>query len=185
MKPAVLIIDMQKDFFRKERLLQKKNSLISNINSLAAVARDYHIPVIWVRQEMKADLSDAPLNARKAEVSFVVEGTEGSQLLEGMHKEQSDREIIKKRYSPFYETGLHDLLKQLHVDTLILAGINTHACVRMAAIDAFQRDYEVILATDCADSYDEEHHNVSVTYLSRSIAQVMTNEEIRRAIQAV
>jgi nicotinamidase-related amidase len=33
-----------------------------------------------------------------------------------------------------------------------LAGINTHACIRTAAIDAFQRDYDVILAGDCIAS---------------------------------
>ena len=49
----------------------------------------------------------------------------------------------------------------------------------MAAIDAYQRDWEVILAADCVGSYDQEHHEISLRYMKGKIASVMTNEEIR------
>jgi len=49
----------------------------------------------------------------------------------------------------------------------------------MTAIDAYQRDWQVILAADCVDSYDREHHEISLRYMSGKIASVMTNEEIR------
>jgi nicotinamidase-related amidase len=44
------------------------------------------------------------------------------------------------------------------VDALIAAGINTHACICATAIDAYQRDFPVIVASDCIDSYDRQHH---------------------------
>ena len=62
------------------------------------------------------------------------------------------------------------MLKKLNPDTLILAGINTHACIRMTAIDAYQRDWEVILAADCVGSYDQEHHEVSLRHMRENIA---------------
>ena len=179
MKIALLIIDMQKDYFGSEKLQSCKASLIANINSLALIARSKTIPVIWVRQEMKADMSNASIGDRKEGRPFVVTGTEGAQLLDVLQKQKDDYEIIKTRYSPFYQTELEDLLKKLGIDTLILSGINTHACVRMAAIDGYERDYNIILATDCANSYDEEHHRVSVKYLTQRIARPMTNEEIK------
>ena len=60
----------------------------------------------------------------------------------------------------------------------MLAGINTHACVRTTAIDAYQRDWPVIVAADCVDSYDREHHEISLRYMKGSIASVLTNSEI-------
>jgi isochorismate hydrolase len=72
----------------------------------------------------------------------------------------------------------------LRPDGLIFAGINTHACIRMAAIDAYQRDWEVILAANCVDSYDREHHEISLRYMKDKIASVMTNEEIQRMLAA-
>jgi bifunctional isochorismate lyase/aryl carrier protein len=94
----------------------------------------------------------------------------------------SDPVVIKKRYSAFYGTTLDGILTGLNPDGLILAGINTHACIRMAAIDAYQRDWEVILAADCVDSYDREHHDISLRYMNGKIASVMSNEEIRRML---
>ena len=71
-----------------------------------------------------------------------------------------------------YKTNLEDLLRDLAVEELILAGINTHACIRMAAIDAYQHDLEVIIARDCVASHDAEHHEVTLRYLNLEIAQV-------------
>jgi maleamate amidohydrolase len=48
--------------------------------------------------------------------------------------------IIKKRYSGFYGTTLDETLARLAPDAIILAGINTHACIRTTAVDAYQRD---------------------------------------------
>jgi isochorismate hydrolase len=67
-------------------------------------------------------------------------------------------------------------------DPVILAGINTHACIRMTAIDAYQRDWKIVLAADCVDSYDREHHDISMKYMKDKIATIMTNREIRLAL---
>jgi isochorismate hydrolase len=37
----------------------------------------------------------------------------------------------------------------------------------------------VVLAADCVDSYDREHHDISLRYMKGKIASVMNNDEIR------
>jgi isochorismate hydrolase len=86
--------------------------------------------------------------------------------------------VIKKRYSAFFGTCLEEILRQIQPDSLILAGINTHACIRTTAIDAYQRDWPLILASDCIDSYDREHHNITMKYMKDKMAKVLTNDEI-------
>lgn len=169
---------MLQDFFHEGRLLTNKNKLVANINELTRFGRDHHIPIIWVRQEFKENLSDAFLADRKAGRKITIENTPGSKLLPELAIDATDHTIIKKRYSAFFNTNLDQLLAQLNADLLIFAGINTHACIRVSVIDAYQRDYEVILAADCIDSYDEEHHNISVNYLTKTIASAKTNKEI-------
>jgi isochorismate hydrolase len=93
--------------------------------------------------------------------------------------------IVKKRYSAFFGTDLDRVLAKLMPDAIILAGINTHGCIRMTAIDAYQRDWPVVLARDCVGSYDEEHHAVTLRYLHGKIAEVMTNDEIRAALPSL
>jgi isochorismate hydrolase len=76
------------------------------------------------------------------------------------------------------------MLNRLRPDVLILAGVNTHACVRVTAIDAYQRDWRIIVAADCVDSYDREHHDISMKYMKDKIATVMTNQEVRSTFAA-
>ncbi len=181
MKSAIVIVDLLEDFFKEDRkrLKEHRETLVNNVNKLVKEARNKNIPIIWIRQEYKADLSDAPLRNRKSNIPITIENTEGSQILSELDRAKSDYEVIKKRYSAFFNTNLDELLKKLGIDTVIVLGINTHACVRMTAIDAYQRDYEVILALDCINSYDGEHHRVTLEYLtSRGIATAKTNTEI-------
>ena len=108
-----------------------------------------------------------------------VEGTPGAQLDHRLDVRAADVLIIKKRYSAFFQTDLDELLRSLGVDTLILTGVNTHACIRTTAIDAYQRDMEVIFASDCIGSYDEEHARISMRYMDGKIGQARTNHEIQ------
>jgi len=182
MKPALLIIDVLQEFFDTGRLEEHRGNLVAYINELIDFAREKEIPIIWVRQEFKEDLSDAFLSMRKGNFKSCIENTPGAQILPELNQQDKDFVVIKKRYSAFFKTNLDEILENLNIDTLILAGVNTHACVRMAAIDGYQRDYEVILATDCIDSYDEEFHRVSLRYLSRSISILMNNQGIKDTI---
>ncbi|MCZ8486889.1 isochorismatase family protein [Vibrio lentus] len=49
----------------------------------------------------------------------------------------------------------------------ISLGVNTHACVK-SAIDAYQRDYHLLLAKECIDSYDQGCHDESFGYMVNS-----------------
>ncbi|MBC7666754.1 MAG: cysteine hydrolase, partial [Caulobacter sp.] len=90
----------------------------------------------------------------------------------------ADLEVVKKRFSMFFQTGLDALLRQLGTDQVILAGVNTHACIRMAAIGAYQRDLEVIIVGECVASRDVRHHDVTLDYLDGGVARVLTLKEL-------
>ncbi len=66
-----------------------------------------------------------------------VAGTDGCTILSELDCQPGDHEIVKKRYSMFFRTNMDSLLAELGANRLVLAGVNTHACVRTAAIDAF------------------------------------------------
>jgi len=176
-KPALIVIDMLNDFLERWQPAARE-SLIRSVNELTSQVREQGGPVIWVRQEFAADLSDAFLDLRSKKIQITIRGTHGCEIAAELNVAPSDAVVIKKRYSAFYGTNLEDILSRLGVDCLILAGINTHACIRTTAIDAYQRDWPVIIASDCVDSYDREHHEISLRYMKGSIAVVLTNSEI-------
>jgi nicotinamidase-related amidase len=180
-RPALLVIDMLNDFLDRWELL-RRDALIRSINELVRMMREASLPVIWVRQEFEADLSDAYLEMRRNGIRTAIKGTSGAQIDAKLDVVSSDRIVIKKRYSAFFGTPLDAMLAGLKPDGLIVAGINTHACIRTTVIDAYQRDWELILATDCVDSYDSEHHRVTMSYLANKIAAPMTNRQIRELL---
>lgn len=178
-----LIIDMLNDFFRQHpRLAEQRTHLVASINMLIESFRQHDQPIFWVRQEFAPDLHDAFIEMRKQNLHVTIAGTDGCELLPELDYRPTDKLIVKKRYSAFFGTDLEATLKNVGPDLLVVAGINTHACVRTTVIDAYQRDYEVVVATECIASYDEAHHEMTKRYLDGAIAQLLPNREIVRML---
>jgi len=180
-RACLIVIDMLCDFLdRWDEAARDK--IIVQTNALISAFRQHGHPIIWVRQEFRADLSDAFLEMRDKQISITIEGTRGAEIHPDLRQQPGDVVILKKRYSAFFNTNLDQTLSELHPSVLVLAGINTHACIRMAAIDAYQRDYRVIIATDCTGSHDDEHARISLTYMQDRIARLSSNTGIISAL---
>ena len=111
-----------------------------------------------------------------------IEGTPGEKLVPGLETEPQDRVVKKTRYSGFYDTDLESELRSLAVESLVVCGINTHACVRTTVVDAFMRDYRIWIPRECVASYDQAGHERSLDYLSRRMACVVDLEEVLQRI---
>jgi len=182
-RPVLPVVDMQNDFLdmwpapSRERLVRSTCDLVS-------LMRTHGCAVAWVRQEFEPDLHDAFLEMKLKRVFITIKGTRGCEIAQEFPVAPSDPVIVKKRYSAFFGTRLDALLDELRPDTLILAGINTHACIRTTAIDAYQRDWPLIIASDCVSSWDAERHASTLHYLYREIARPLSNQEINQVLAA-
>ncbi|MEO1304052.1 MAG: isochorismatase family cysteine hydrolase [Pseudomonadota bacterium] len=177
MKACLLVIDMQNDFLSRFNASERQH-LFDRTNELVALCRQKRADIIWIYQTFKPDLSDAFLEMRDHNIPNVIEGTPGAEIAAALDVQDHDRRLLKKRYSGFFETPLSTELAQIDPDLLILAGVNTHACIRMTAIDAYQRDFRVVLASDCISSPDKEHAAVTLRYMKDKMARVMANADI-------
>ena len=177
-RPVVFVVDMVNDCFGHAELRQRRASLCASINELTSLARSNDSPVVWVRQEFEPDLSDAMLDMKRERIHMFIKGTKGPLILDELTRAESDFEIVKKRYSMFFRTDLDALLERLHADTIVLAGVNTHACIRVAAVDAYQRDYPVMIVRECVASKDAAHHDVTMEYLDGGIATVVSHVQL-------
>jgi nicotinamidase-related amidase len=173
LKPALLIIDMLVDFLAAWPEADRAQ-LVDAIRTLVKGCRAAGRPIIWVRQEFEPDLSDAFRDMRRRSIRFTIKGTQGCKIIPELAPLPDDPLVIKKRYSAFFGTQLDQLLSCQATDSLVLAGIHTHACVRMTAIDAYQRDLDVIIPREAVSSYDREHGDVSLRYMDGKIASVVS-----------
>lgn len=176
--PAIFVIDMLNDCFGHAELQRLRPALCASINRLTAMARAAGHPVIWVRQEFEPDLSDAMLDMKRKGIRMFIKGSRGPLILDELDRTDTDLEVVKKRYSMFFQTGLDALLQRLGTDQVVLAGVNTHACIRAAALDAYQRDFEVMIVRECVASKDVHHHDVTMDYLDGGVARVVSLDEL-------
>ena len=182
MTSCLLNIDLINDFL--DRLpLGEVEGIVTRTNELVQAFRLRGLPVIWVRQEFDPDLSDAFAEMREKGIKTAIAGTLGCELHSRLDRATEDIVIIKKRYSAFFGTDLDSRLRRMGVNRLVLTGVNLHACVRTTAIDAYQRDLTVILASQCLGSYDRAHGEMSMTYMHNKIAVAMTNSELLANLQ--
>jgi biuret amidohydrolase len=125
-----------------------------------------------------------PAKARQGMSRHNIVGSRGTEIMPAL---LDKRDIVvggKKRYSPFFGTGLDFVLRRrLGVDTLILAGINTTSCVLCCGFEATNRDYRVVIAADAVDSMDgEEMHRFALRLMSATIGWPLGNAEIIAAL---
>lgn len=178
---ALLIIDLQRDYFNPKLwpnsgLPDEAGRLVKAVNARVAAFRERGRPVLWTRQQFRADMGDAFLHAREASRAYCVEGTPGAQLLPGLAILPEDFVITKKRYSAFFGTDLEAHLANLEITRLFLAGITTSWCIRSTATDAYQRDLEVFLYRECLAGFSATDHERDLKAMDGLIASVVGGE---------
>lgn len=79
-----------------------------------------------------------------------------------------DITVLKPRHSAFHSTPMEYLLRQLKAQELIIAGLATDMCVHLTAMDAYMRDFQVIVPSDCTAA----EKNASKEAVLRQLADV-------------
>jgi nicotinamidase-related amidase len=116
MKPALLVIDVQKEFFKfGETTEQSLHDAIEYINEAIALFREKELPVICVQHIEEED--------------NLVPGEEGFELPDELDILPSDLNIRKTYGNSFNKTPLEDQLRDLGVDTVIISGFCAEFCV--------------------------------------------------------
>jgi ureidoacrylate peracid hydrolase len=186
-KTALLIIDMQNDFCHPDGIFaqEAKFSIESiagiypNLRKLADSCRDQGIPVIWVKTIWDNDNEVGILAERPfLKNGGLRRGTWGAEIVKELHPQPGDIIVEKKRFSAFYQTELSRILDEWGVRKIIVGGVRTDFCVESTVRDAFCRDYEVIIASDCVASYFQHFHQNSLQVLGTAFSTVMETEEV-------
>lgn len=116
MKPALLVIDVQKAFFGESpTTAQSLKDAIEYINAAIALFRGKGLPVIAIQQV--------------DEEEKLVPGQEGFGLPEELQVLPTDLHIHKIYGNAFAKTELEGELRRLGVDTVVLTGFCAEQCV--------------------------------------------------------
>ena len=116
MKPALLVIDVQKEFYKySTQTAQSLNNAVEYINIAIALFRAKNLPIVCVQHMNEKDK--------------LIPGEEGFELPEGLNILPSDICIHKTYGNAFNKTYLQCKLHELDVDTVIVTGYCAEFCV--------------------------------------------------------
>jgi nicotinamidase-related amidase len=147
---VLLLVDVINDFdFPQGRdLLRFAVPAARRILALKKRLRARGIPAVYVNDNFGRWQSDFKKQVEKC----VSEESLGAPVARLLIPGENDYFVLKPKHSAFFSTSLDVLLEYLGAKKLIVTGFAGDICVLFTANDAYMRDYELIVPSDCVAS---------------------------------
>lgn len=173
-RTAVVMVDLQNMYLQQDLRdaagwppIWNLDGVVAECAALAAEARAQGLPVIYTRMTRRADGADATpsmrrLGAALAHVSGDLPigspGDWGSQILDAAAPQPGDIVIEKHRWDAFFNTDLDNILRNLRIERVVVAGLQTNVCVETTARTAMMKNYEVAVPEDAVSTDGYQLH---------------------------
>ncbi|GHB67521.1 isochorismatase [Streptomyces viridiviolaceus] len=136
--------------------------LLQKVQHLANEARISGVPTIFTRTAFRPGSPEVTKSNRLihqvAHNYPFGEGDLSSEICPELKPSSDDIVVTKRRVSAFFGTDLEIVLRSMHINALVLAGVCTSGVVLSTVRDAADRDYQVTVLVDgCADVHEEDH----------------------------
>lgn len=176
---ALIVIDMQEFFLdpASPTFTCGGEAIIPNVQRLLAAFRKKNRPVIFTRHVHHPSGMDAGIMGWWWE-GMCHEGTPESEVHHALAPLDGEKQILKHRYSAFYNTDLETILRCQGVKDLVVSGIMTNLCCESTVRDAYYRDYRVFFPADGTGSVIEDMHMGSLLNLAFGFAHINTTDDI-------
>ncbi|SEA18113.1 cysteine hydrolase family protein [Variovorax sp. YR216] len=178
-RSALLVIDFQNEYFSGRMPIQDGARALRNAQRLIAHADQAKMPVFHVQHVTPAG---SPVFA---------EGSAGVQFHRDLQPASHHAVLEKSSVSVFPTTDLDRRLRAAGVETLIIAGLMTHACVAGAARDAVPLGYSVIVVDDACATRDLDSsdgmspgvthaalHRAALASIDDTFGDILTTEQV-------
>jgi nicotinamidase-related amidase len=121
----------------------------------------------------------------KVRKALAIEGAPVTEIVAPLSPRPGEHTVFKHRYSPFHNTDLELLLRNLDVETLVIGGVNTNNCVLCACFEAFNRDYRVVVMRDvCASMNGPDYHEAALKLIEAALGWVVNSDDVIAAVAA-
>ena len=189
---ALIIVDMQKDFVlpnygahKAGRDITAAAGIVPSIAKLLAAARGAKIPVAHVGfltlKDHRSDSGPWLSQRRRSTASadnLCMEGSDGQQFIPELSPQGGEWNVPKHRYSAFTRTNLDLLLRSRRIQTLVITGVSTNACIESTARAAFELDYYICVPPEGVASWNKELHAATLANVNHRLGLTPSLDEI-------
>lgn len=173
MKPALIIVDMQNDYFPGGRMeLIGIEEAAENARHALELFRAKNLPIFHIQH-----LSN------RADATFFLPETGGVEIHESVAPKSGEYLIQKHFPNSFKDTSLNGQLQNLNVEKVIICGAMTHMCIDTTVRAAFDFGFCCLVISDACATRNLEFggvaieaqqvHAVFMAALSNAFAQVI------------
>jgi ureidoacrylate peracid hydrolase len=105
---------------------------------------------------------------------------------QGLEQGNRDITVFKNRYSALISgaSSLERVLRNLGVDTLLIAGTKTNVCCESTARDAMMLDFKTVMLSDCCATLSDDEHRAALETFIQQFGDVMTGAEAIERLKA-
>ena len=177
MNKALIIIDIQNDYFEKGTMtLVGSDKASENAKIVLGQFRNDKLPIIHIQHI-----------ATRPTATFFLPNTEGAKIHENVQPIGLEKVVIKHFPNSFRETELLDYLKASDITELIICGMMTHMCIDATTRAAYDFGFKCTVIGDACATKDLELNgqiakakDVQIAFLSAldgTFADIKTTNE--------
>jgi nicotinamidase-related amidase len=193
---ALVLVDLQNDNVHPDGAYASTGAaqhavdqrLVEHVSELLAWARGNDMPVVHnhIVSFPGRDFggTNAPIFRMIGPDSLRL-GSWGAAPLEGLEPRDGEPVLVRNRMSAFNGSGLDMLLRNLGVDTVVVAGVWTNMAVEHSVRDAADHGYRAVLVTDATSSISAEWHEAATGFALVNIADLVTTAQVLDSAAAV
>ncbi|MCD8418865.1 cysteine hydrolase family protein [Tenacibaculum finnmarkense] len=152
MKTALILIDIQNDYFKGGKMeLSEPEKAGEKAQLILQNFRDKKMPVIHIEH----------LSTR-TNSTFFIPNTFGVKIHESVKPNKNEKVITKNYPNSFRETDLLEYLNKIGVEKLVICGMMTHMCVDATTRAAKDFGFECTVISDACATKNLEINNETV-----------------------
>lgn len=179
-RTALIVVDMQNDFCSAGGMMDRLGTDVGLVQAtvpvlagLLAAARAAGVLVVYLQNRTRSDgRYSAPADllrkyltyADEDDLLITLEGSWGEQVIAELEPERGDV-VVKHRPDGFERTQLGLILRSNGIESVLITGTSTFACVESTARRALMEDYYVTVIEDCVAATDADLQAASLTVM--------------------
>jgi nicotinamidase-related amidase len=180
-RAALLVMDFQEGIVERFG----DTTVVDRAAAAIATARAAGLPVIYVKVDFRPGFPEVSSHNRAfSQVTSVGFLGEKAQVHPDVAPESDDVVVTKRRVSAFTGSDLEVVLRSQEIGKLVLAGISTSGVVLSTLREAADKDYELVVLSDCCADGDPEVHRVLLEKVFPRQAEVLDVESWGRTLSA-
>lgn len=172
---ALIMLDVINDleFEGGELLVNYAVPMAHRLAELKKRAKALGIPVIYVNDNYGRWQSEFS----KLYEHCVADDVRGKPIVELLKPDKDDYFVLKPKHSGFFSTTLDVLLDYIGVKTIILTGVAANICVLFTANDAYMRDFNLYVPSDCTASNDPRDNQYALKQMEAALKADITQSQ--------